>query len=492
MALDAKTKVPINAIRITGVRAFPAEELQALVADAVGRELSLADLQGLADRLTAHYREAGYLLARAYLPAQEIGGSVEIAILEGRLGQRSFTNQSSLSDARVTACLDELREGEALRGDVLERDLLLLSDLPGVEVRSTLQPGASVGTTDLDIRLAPRSPYGGDLELDDYGNRYTGIWRLGGGFSAGNLAGLADTLALRAMHSDGMDYGRLAWQLPVGWAGTQMGWAWSDMRYRLGEDFSALAAHGTATIGSLYLLHPFVRSRLANLNGQLQYEHKRLADDIDSTATESRRSLDVWTLGLTGSRLDGLWGGGQSQGSLSYVTGRLALDDASRALDAAGHNTAGDYDKLSLSASRLQGLDGPWSIYGSLTAQAAGKNLDSSEKLSLGGPQGVRAYPQGEASCDDAWLATLELRHTLDAGWQGSLFYDGAEGRANHRPIASDGSNRRRLAGYGLGLAYQQAGKLSLQLSLAWRDSRSPTSDVDRSPRVWMQAVKRF
>lgn len=492
MKLDTTIRIAVKAVRITGAKAFPEAELQALVADAAGRELTLADLQAYVDRITRHYREAGYIFARAYLPAQEIrDGVVEIAVLEGRLGKLRVDNRSALSDAAVAGRLADLKEGQALTGAALERGLLLLNDLPGVEVRSTLAPGVSVGTTDLDVSLAATSPYAGSLEFDDYGNRYTGDLRLGASFSAGNLAGLADALALRAIASDGMDYGRLAWQVPVGAAGTQAGAAWSDMRYRLGKDFASLHAHGTATIGSLYLLHPFVRSRADNLNGQLNYDRKRMNDDVDATAVQTRKTVDVLTAGLSGSRLDGLLGGGVSSWSIAYSAGRLELDAASLALDRIGHRTAGRYDKLSMNGARLQRLPGDFSLSASLQVQAAGKNLDSSEKMSLGGAQGVRAYPQGEAPADDGWLATLELRYDVGAAWRASIFYDGAEGRLNHSPIASDGDNVRRLAGYGVGLAYNE-GDLAAQLGVAWRAGPQPTADIDRSPRVWLQAIKRF
>lgn len=490
--LDDRIPVAVRGFRILGASAFSDSELQPLLASGVGQSLTLAGIHALAQNITTHYRQAGYPLARAYLPAQEIrDGMVDITILEGRLGRRTVSNHSRLADDRVAAHLDDLREGEAVQGEVLERKLLLLADLPGVDVTSTLKPGASVGTTDLDIRLSEKSPYAGSLELDNYGNRYTGAWRLGGSFTAGNLTGLGDSLALRALHAEGMNYGRLAWQLPVGTAGTQAGAAWSQMRYRLGKDFAKLDAHGSASIASLYLLHPFLRSRSSNVNGQLQYEHKHLADDVDRAATQTRKRLKQWTLGLSGDRVDGWLGGGQNQASLSYTTGQLDLDASTRALDQAGHKTAGRYGKWNLWLSRQQRLADDWSLGGSLRAQWASKNLDSSEKMSLGGPQGVRAYPSGEVGSDDAWQASLDLRYRLIGNWQASVFYDTGEGRANHRPLAIDGNNRRRLAGHGLGLSYAEA-DLQLQATLAWRDGAAPTSGQDRRPRVWIQAVKRF
>src|SRR6185369_13543223 len=151
---------------------------------------------------------------------------------------------------------------------------------------------------------------------------------------------LGDTLTLRGLSSGaGMNYGRLAYQLPVGPLGTQAGLAWSRMHYELGDDFKALHAHGDASIASAYLLQPLLRSRRSNLNGQLSYEHKSLDDRVEATSTVTDKTLDVWSLGLSGDRLDGLLGGGATQYNASLVAGNLRLDPTTAALDTAGLDT---------------------------------------------------------------------------------------------------------------------------------------------------------
>lgn len=491
-ALDDIVPIKIREFRFTGEQAISESKLQTLLSEAVGQTLTLSGIDSFVQKVTQHYRDAGYLLARAYLPVQEIrDGVIEVSILEGRLGRRSLENRSKLHGSLASAYLEGLREGKPLRGDELERDLLLLSDLPGVEVSSTLKPGTSVGTTDLDIRLNEGKAINGTLEADNYGGRSTGVERLGGSINVGNLTGFGDSVTMRIMGAKRMAYARLAWQLPVGGAGTQVGVAWSEMRYRVGEEFARLDAHGRAEIGSLYLLQPLLRSRNSNINGQLLYDHKRLVDDVDATATRARKSVDVYTAGISGNRVDALLGGGHSQASLTYTVGRLRLDDINDALDRRGHKTAGSYSKWNLSVSRQQQLGGNWSLAAALRTQWAGKNLDSSEKMGLGGPNGVRAYPQGEAFCDDGWLMSFDLRYRLLGNWQAGLFYDKGEGRVSHRPLAFDRSNHRHLAGHGLGLIYA-GGDFNIQATVAWRDTDAPTSDADHRPRAWIQALKFF
>lgn len=494
LSLPSDVKLQIKAFRITGAREFSEAHLLALLADSTDRELSLAQLQGLAERITAHYREQGYLLARAYLPAQDIkDGLLTIAVLEGRLGKVQLDNRSLLNDATAQRQFDDLHPGDAVQAAALERSLLLLNELPGAEVHSTLKPGASVGLTDLDVSLGAGPRVAGSLEADNFDNRYTGSERLGGNLAINSPTGLGDTLSLRGLTSGaGMNYGRLAYQLPVGPQATQVGLAWSEMRYELGEDFESLDAHGKASIGSVYALQPLLRSRQARLDGQLSYERKRLEDQVDATDTTLDKTLDVWSLGLSGSHQDSLLGGGAMQYGASLVAGNLELDAASDALDDAGLDTRGHYAKLAFQLTRLQRLTDRFSLQLRASGQRAAKNLDSSEKLSLGGAYAVRAYPQGEAAADDAWLANLELRYAPAPAWQLFGFYDAGGGRISHRPVAGTADNHRTLSGAGVGVSLALPATINLQAFAAWRTGSQPTSDDDRSPRLWLQTTKYF
>jgi hemolysin activation/secretion protein len=484
--------IAVKGFRVTGATAFAEAELLALVADAAGKELSLAELDELAVRITRHYREAGYLVARAYLPAQDAtSGIIEIAVLEGRFGEVSVVNGAGLSTSAL-APLDALTPGQAVRRQEVERSLLALSDLPGVEVKSTLRPGAAVGTSDFLVEVAPGPALNGSVDFDNFGNRYTGAHRLGASLFWNNPARLGDQASLRLQKSDGdFDYYRVGYQLPVGVHATRIGAAWSEMRYGLGKDFAPLDATGEARVGSLYLLHPFLRGREASLYGQVQYDAKRLTDRVGSTATQTDKTLDNWTVGVNGNFADGFGGGGGNSIALAYTRGDLGLDATTALIDAATARSAGGFSKWSASFQRLQRLSDTLSLSLAYAGQWAGKNLDSSEKFSLGGAYGVRAYPQGEASGDEGQQLTAELRWQVSAAWQAQAFYDDGRVTINRNPWAA-GNNTRHLAGYGVGAAFAGGG-FTLRAFAAWKaGTGKPASDIDRSPRVWVQAARYF
>jgi hemolysin activation/secretion protein len=489
-------RVAVGSIRFTGNTVFSKSDLQGLVADSVDRankSMSLDELNALALRVTRYYRDHGYLVARAWLPPQEIrDGVVTLAVLEGRIGQVVLNNQAGVA-ANATAPVHRLQPGDAVNSQVLEGALLRLTDLPGVEVTSTLRPGASIGASDFLVDLLPAAPLTGSVDLDNFGNRYVGAERLGTSLYWNNPASLGDQLSLRAQTGAGdYRYGRLGYQVPFGPYATRVGAAWSTMHYELGKDFSSLDASGEASVGSLYVQQPLLRSRRASWYAALQYDDKRLQDDVGATGTRSRKTLQNGTASFYGNFVDALGGGASNSLNVSYTRGQLDLDSISELIDRASARSSGGFGKWSLSYQRQQRLPGGWLLTINANGQWAEHNLDSSEKLSLGGATGVRAYPQGEATGDSGHVVNLELHHALFGGLEAFGFYDRGRVRINRDPWTATGTNHRRLAGYGIGAAYAVA-PFSLQAFAAWKDGTgAPLSDVDRSPRVWVQAVFQF
>jgi hemolysin activation/secretion protein len=494
---DSAQRITVKSLRISGNSVIASSELDALVADLSTGERSFAELNTGVARITALYRQRGYAVARAYLPAQDIkDGAVEIRILEGNLGQQNVTNNSKLSDARVNGYLSGVQSGQVIKTNAVDRALLLMSDLSGVGgARATLQPGASVGTSDLLVELDPTKPYAANLELDNYGNRYTGEYRVGASVALNSPLGIGDLLSLRGITSgDLMSYARLAYQLPIGVSGFKVGGAYSDTRYKLGEEFAALQQHGTASSSSLFATYPFVRSQTANLSGTLTWEDKKLIDQTDRPVSNVEKKVQLVTLGLAGNRQDALWGGGMTGFDFSIAAGDLSMDATSLAQDvAAGSaNSNGSFTKFTYTFQRQQRVSTVTSLYAALTGQQASKNLNSSEKFSLGGANGVRAYPQGEGSGDQGMMVNLEVRRNVTEQLQASVFYDAGTVDINRNQFLA-GVNSRFISGAGFALS-GQVSKLQFKTSVAWRTSGGdPVSDtVNRDPRFWVQASLPF
>ena len=143
--------VNVRGLRISGATLFSEKQLMPLVANAIGSALNIQELDAIADRITRFYRDRGYLLARAYLPAQEVeAGRVEIAVIEGVYSGFSVQNHSLLSSAHFSRYLAPLQTSPVIHDKLLERSLLLRGDAAGVgAITPTLTPGNQVGGANL-------------------------------------------------------------------------------------------------------------------------------------------------------------------------------------------------------------------------------------------------------------------------------------------------------------------------------------------------------
>ncbi|HEY6599592.1 MAG TPA: POTRA domain-containing protein, partial [Pseudomonadales bacterium] len=180
----------VTSIRISGATAFSDLELLPFLDGIAGRDVTLAELEAGAARITQFYRSHGYPVARAYVPAQNVeNGGVEIAVLEGRYGKLDVRNHTRLSDSVVRSTLRAPAADNVIETAPLDHDMLLLKDLAGVAVEATLTPGELVGTSDLVVDITAAPTWSGTLEADTFGNDYTGELRFGGSVAAANLAG---------------------------------------------------------------------------------------------------------------------------------------------------------------------------------------------------------------------------------------------------------------------------------------------------------------
>ncbi|HTN94300.1 MAG TPA: ShlB/FhaC/HecB family hemolysin secretion/activation protein [Gallionella sp.] len=494
---NAAMRVMVNAIHVSGNSKIATAELESLLGDLVGSDHTLAELTEGAARITAYYHQRGYIVARAYIPPQEIkDGVVTINVEEGHIGEQRIDNQSRLSDQRASGYFGGINSGEVLQAAPVERALLLLNETPGVgSARASLQPGASVGATDLVIELAPSAAYAGNIQADNYGNYFTGEYRLGAELGFNSPLKIGDQITFRALTSDqNLIYAYAAYQIPVGSRGLRMGAAYSDTSYRLGKEFASLDAHGTATIASLFAVYPFIRSQKSNLSGTITLEYKQLNDV--NLVLYSDKTVQVGTLGVTGNHQDTLGGAGVTLYNVSVATGHLSMDPVSLFIDELTINTNGAFTRIDYNLNRLQRLSSSYSLSLALSGQFASKNLNSSEQFSLGGAYGVRAYPQGEGAGDQGHIATIELRHSFSPMLQGVMFYDAGTIMINRDPIPYlPVSNTRFLSGAGIGLNAFFAG-MQFKADLAARGSGGqPTSEpttMDRKVRLWAELQKQF
>ena len=509
--VQASPSAPVRIIptefRIEGSRIFAAPVLAGLLATRVNQPTDLAGLQDAARQIKDFYRNQGYLLTDVYIPQQALraeGGPVVLTVVEAYVGDVTVRVQGDRTPAAGVYELvrQHLKRGDPVTEYALDKPVLLLRDLAGHEAVATVEPGTQAGAVNvlIDVRVDSRRMET-SLGLDNHGTRAAGQVRAFVALDASNLSGNGDSLSARAQLADlsGTRLLRLSYSLPVLGA-TRASLSATRSEYALGRQFAALGATGQADVLAASALHPLIRSRNSNLYLSFGLEHKQLHDETLASPATDRRIATAYA-GVLGNFTDGTLGGAFTSYAARATAGTVRLDDASLAVDQgpAGPKTAGRFAKLNVEAQRVQFWPGGVSLYTTLQGQIASRNLASAEKMSLGGPSGVRGYPVGEAVGDSGAILGLELRYPLPAAVAGgapvsiAAFYDVGTVNFNQQGTLA-GANHVTLDSAGLGLLAGRAGNFLLNASLAWRvGSPLPSGgEADRSPRLWLTTQKWF
>ncbi len=502
--------VLVKEFRISGNEGMATQqELQRVVQNAVGTNLGVADLQRVADRVTAALRAKGHFLARAYLPKQDVtGGIVEIAIVQARSDGRVSFNRAvevRIRPQTLQAMVDAaIKPDQPLRESELERALLLINDLPGISARAVLEPGSLPGTTRITANVTEGDLLTGSMWVDNYGNRFTGSWRGNGLVSINDPFRIGDEAQVMVSGSDGLVHGRISYAAPIGARGLRGDLSYSYMRYKLVEGAALLDAKGSAQTFGAGATYPLIRRRNFRLTGNAGYEYAALEDRAFGFTIRDKL-VHRGTAGVTGDHSDQLGGGGFVNWSASISAGHLDLSNvpADETADRTGPRTAGSFTRLNWALSRTQQITRKLTFSASYLGQYAGGNLDSSEKFSLGGPNGVRAFPVGEATADQGHLFNFELRQAVSMGFKEAAlhligFVDTGHVTLNKKQwlgsvTNATGKNSYWLSGAGVGVEFGKPDRYTLRAAYAHKLSNNPgrtsggmdADGRDADGRVW-------
>ena len=512
-----QAKIHVREFRLEGeIKEFTKEQLLSLLSEYLDKELTFAQIQDAAKKIADFYASNGFFLARAVIPKQEVvDGVVVIQISEGKLDSKkpykiNGTNLR-LKEARISGYLDQAI-GTKLTQPRLERGILNVNDNPGIGASASIEAGDEPGTSRvvLDVTEGPR--FDGTVTADNFGSRYTGSNKLTGSFNLNNPLRYGDqvNLTLIAVPNEAFRMEKLGYSFPVGLDGLRAGISYTDMYFELGKEITTTPVSlGKAQNLNLNLRYPVYRTALTALYLGGSYDWKASYSEASGIAT-SDKVVNVGNLNLTLEHTDAFFGGGFSQVQLGYTHGNLNLsknqsnfnDDQSDV----GAHTNGDYDKYSLQILRLQRGTEKLTFQLLFNAQAAGKNLDGGEKITLGGPTGVRGYPAGEGSGDNGYRFAGDAKYVLATATKigdiaGSLFYDYGRISQYDDPsrIMMTTPNTFHLASWGVALDAYASGKYAVKLGWAQAIGSNPVANNGKNSdgltnmsRFWLMGTVNF
>lgn len=520
LGLDEGPRIRVQSFKLTGASDRPDRDVRVADVEALlesAREaqpaegFSINEMQEVAAKVAAYYRERGYILAQAFVPEQDVvDGVVLVQVLEGRLAEVHVEGNASYS-AKVLERPFKSLIGEPIDKDAIESALLTLTNYPGVTAFGVLGSGREVGTSRLTLRVQAEDRVRFETALDNYGSQYAGEYRGQAILTFNNVVGRADRLQLIGLYAFDADhgdtngvYGGVDYEIPLFSARDSLRFMHLTNAYTVGAEQAGLITsdtEGETQVSEIGYRHDFARTRLGSASVGLAFNVKR----SEFSAPPARIYEDK----LTTARLDAQWDRvdtrfrGVNQFALSYSHGFNDLLDSMGEYDpatgASRLGASGEFDKLSINLQRQQRLSQNTSLILRIDGQYSDDPLVSLEQFSLGGPNSVRAYAVAEALAETGGVASLELicgapgfayRPAFGGyNWgqvlQVSLFADYAYGQLNE-PLLGSQEESVELSGAGIGLQINVPSRMFARLDVATPLSSRPTGN-DRDPQVYFR-----
>ena len=415
---DAAAQFFLGSLSISGATVFSEAELLAPYAHLKGALVSFAAVNGIAADLTKQYRDAGYLLSRVILPAQEVdqhSAHIRLNAVEGFISSIEYSGDERVLErfkSWFAPAEQRLIGKKPLKHSDFERQMLLLQDLPGIRASSRFQEGSSPGASILILDVQ-----GDLLEMSaGWGNTGTksagpGMVSLNAGVNTLPVIGARTAIAYSQANKF-QEY----WSLQVTesyrmWNGLSFkaSYAFSESQ-RQDTEFARLFDYETnshtVNLGASY---PLLRGRDMNVSLGLNYEHR----DSDAFTLDERFTRD--RLRALSANADFDFSdtlGGVTQVIPTLSRGLNLFDATHKHYEATNTLAPAEFWKLDIYVSRNQQLPYNFSLFAAAEAQFADSSLSSYNRFSFGGGQFGRGYEPGAIEGDNAFAVSLEPRWT--------------------------------------------------------------------------------
>jgi len=499
-------------------------KLQRLERDA---GLTIGQLGLIADEVTKYYRQRGYFLARAVIPAQEVvGGIVTIRVLEGRLGEVVAEGNKRYESEDLAAPFADLH-GKLITVERIEDALLTVQAFPGIGATGVFRPGKTVGSADMVVNVQREKVHDLTIRADNHGSQFTGRDRLVLDYTWNGPMHDADLLnvqMVRTFEPDNSIYGGLRYEAMFDNPDHRWGMAVNNNTFDVTDISGASTVAGISKEARLYYNYQINRSRTAKRKATFELVRKtgdttslgdllsRDEELVFGAQVESEKiSAATSTISSTYFRVDQGFDGQLGVPTCEEVAATPAVVPAySRSL------ACGDFFKASFGYSVLKSLSPTRSLLFRFAMQWSDDRLTSLEQFNLGGVNTVRAGATSSALRDIGAYGSLEwsargLWFGDKPAWGGhnwnqvlgtSLFFDHAYGEMNTTKSEEDNptllTQPITMGGPGVSIDLLLPGNLTMKVQYAHmnvgqqgQNASQPGAIVDGN-QIWIEIQRSF
>ncbi|MCJ2177495.1 ShlB/FhaC/HecB family hemolysin secretion/activation protein [Novosphingobium album (ex Hu et al. 2023)] len=262
----AQTRVTFSKVLFPDLKAVDPAVLDDTWRDFAGTEQPVAVLCEVRDRAATALRAMGYLAA-VQIPPQRIEklGEVSMDVLVAHLAEVQVRGEAGANERAIADHLAKLTSEPYFNTRVAERQLLLLSDIPGYQVRLTLKPVAgSPGDVTGDV-VVKRRAFELFAGLQNLGSKAVGREGVFVQAVANGMTGLADQTSVSLFNT--LDFSeQTVLQASHSFAAGANGLRFNaSLLYGHSEPAGPLKFKSDTLSGELGLTYPLVRRRALSL-----------------------------------------------------------------------------------------------------------------------------------------------------------------------------------------------------------------------------------
>ncbi len=482
--------VVITEILFEGNTVIETIDLQKAVESFKNKELTIEEMGELADLITMKYQEEGYILARAYLPEQEItSGILKIAVAEGNIGKIIIAGAKHYKEDIIKRYFKQQIKHGIVKEQLLEKGLLLANEVPKVKTGVVLKEGAKPGEVDIILNTKDDSAltFGMDINFDfnNYGSDLVSEDRYGTtmNFYDHNWGSILSVRGSFGHTADDSTLIKADYSLPVGIYGTKIRLNYLNGNYVVGQELVDLEASGRTKIYGGSVVQPILMKKNMNLSFTFKYDRKKSESKL-LDALSSRDRVELFTSTLNWDNVDRFLG--KNIASFAIAAGVVHPDDI---LPAGRQDVEEKFQRYGLNLVRIQRLFGSTNLLARLSGQYTENRLPSMEQMAIGGMGTARGYDPSIFVGDYGYTFSTELMlglpdvvgkkvffgQRLSQMFQFILFFDYSTAFKNRYLEAQDGTDTQGtglesdyLAGYGGGLRFFYKDRISFKYDLGF------------------------
>ncbi len=503
----AGPKILIKNINVIGVTIFSADKIKAITKQFKNKELTLREVQKIADLITDLYRQKGYITSRAYIPPQKIEqGNLEIRVMEATVGDIQVKGNRFYSTGIIKKYVS-IKKGEPFNYTDLQQDLLKINEHPDRNAKAVLVPGKEPGSTDVVLDVKDYLPVHLSLGYDDFASRFVRRNRYSTTLTDNNLFGQDDILTFQYQRADANDYYSYSARYVYPVTKTlNIGLFAARSKIVLGKEYTDVMSRGKSRIFGVYGTQNIVKNESLVFDINFGFDYKDVYNFLlgDISSQDRLRIAKVgFDFDLTDDFGRTIISDDFNYGIPSIMGGTKAhLDPTDKPTSRAG--SGGEFLKDTLNLVRLQKLIFDSTLLWKNQLQFSPSILTATEQFQIGGPANNRGYPPAEFVGDSGYSMSWELScppyfvpKSFKVPFSKSRIYDAIRiigfydwSNAHLKTLQAGDKKNRTVRSAGCGIRLNILENFFARYEIGWPLDKKPSDG--KNLHHWIEITKTF